>query len=259
MIISLLPGSGPSADNGPGTGTSAGLDDEALHRIYAYPAVDRPYVRFNFVAAADGAATSGGFSAGLGNDGDKRIFTVLRRLADVVLVGAGTIRAEGYEGELVDDDARAWRSQHGLAAHPAIAVISGSLNLDPESGFFTRAPVRPVILTAGTADAGRRAALSAVADVVDCGTGTVEAPAVLAEFGRRGLLKVLCEGGPAVLGDFTRSHTVDELALSISPLLAGGEGPRISTGDSPKDAVPMDLASLLTEESALYALYRRGA
>ncbi|MHA7241086.1 pyrimidine reductase family protein [Arthrobacter sp. TMS1-12-1] len=245
MITSLLPPTG------------APVDDDALHRIYAYPATDRPYVRFNFIAAADGAATSGGFSAGLGNDGDQRIFAVLRRLADVVLVGAGTIRAEGYGGELVDCDARSWRSAHGLAAHPAVAVISGSLALDPVSDFFRRAPVRPVVLTSAGAPADRRAALEEVADVVDCGADTVEAPTALAELGRRGLLRVLCEGGPAVLGDFTRSGAVDELCLSVSPLLVGGDGPRIAVGQSPADALALTLSSLLTEDSALYTLYRR--
>jgi len=247
VITSLVPAS------------AVAVDDDALHRIYAYPSTDRVCVRFNFVAAADGAATSGGFSAGLGNDGDKRIFTVLRRLSDVVLVGAGTIRAEGYEGDLVDDDARSWRSQHGLAPHPVIAVISGSLSLDPASGFFRRAPVRPIIFTSAAAPAVRRSALEAVADVVDCGRDTVEAAAVLTELTRRRLLKVLCEGGPAVLGNFTRSDAVDELCLSISPLLAGGDGPRVSVGNSPEDAVALTLASLLTEDSALYSLYRRAS
>ncbi|MBG6223739.1 riboflavin biosynthesis pyrimidine reductase [Arthrobacter sp. CAN_A2] len=245
MITSLIPATGGA------------IDDDALHRLYAYPVTDRPYVRFNFVAAADGAATSGGFSAGLGNDGDKRIFTVLRRLADVVLVGAGTIRAEGYGGELVDDDARSWRRGHGLAEHPAVAVISGSLDLDPSSDFFGQAPVRPLILTSTGAAADRRTALERVADVVDCGTDTVEAPAALAELGRRGLLKIICEGGPAVLGDFTRSGAVDELCLSISPLLAGGDGPRIAVGRSPEAAIGLTLSSLLAEDSALYTLYRR--
>jgi riboflavin biosynthesis pyrimidine reductase len=242
---------------------SAGpLDDGALHRIYAYPAeppTDRPYVRFNFIAAADGAATSGGLSAGLGNDGDQRIFTVLRRLADVVLVGAGTVRAEGYEGDLVDDAARAWRSARGLAPHPAIAVISGSLDLDPGAGFFRSAPVRPVILTSSDAPAGKRGALAAVADIITCGPDTVQVPAILAELGRRGLMKVLCEGGPSVLGSFTRADAVDELCLSISPLLAGGDGPRISVGASPTTPVALTLSSLLTQDGALYTLYRRAA
>jgi riboflavin biosynthesis pyrimidine reductase len=235
------------------------LDDDDLHRIYAYPPSDRPYVRFNFIAAADGAATSGGVSAGLGNDGDRRIFSVLRRLADVVLVGAGTVRAEGYEGDLVDDGAKFWRSGRGLAAHPAVAVISGSLDLDPAGGFFRNAPVRPVILTSRDAPAGRRRTLGAVADVVECGPDTVQVHAVLAELGRRGLGRVLCEGGPAILGDFTRADAVDELCLSISPLLAGGGGPRISSGGSPEHPVALTLSSLLREDSALFTLYRRGA
>lgn len=96
-----------------------------------------------------------------------------------------------------------------------------------------------------------------MADVVECGTDSVAAPAVLAELGRRGLLKVLCEGALPCWGDFTRSHAVDEPALSISPSLAGGDGPRIAVGDSPVESVPMTLASLLTEDSALYTLYRR--
>ncbi|WP_434993664.1 pyrimidine reductase family protein [Arthrobacter sp. Ld5] len=245
MITSLVPATG------------AAVDDDALHRIYAYPATDRPYVRFNFVAAADGAATSGGFSAGLGNDGDQRIFAVLRRLADVVLVGAGTIRAEGYGGDLVDGDARSWRRAHGLAAHPAVAVISGSLGLDPESDFFRKAPVRPLVLTSAAAPADRRAGLERVADVVDCGADTVDTRALLAELGRRGLLRVLCEGGPAVLGGFTRFGAVDELCLSISPLLVGGDGPRIAVGTGPEHPVGLALSSLLTEDSALYTLYRR--
>ncbi|WP_181034941.1 pyrimidine reductase family protein [Arthrobacter sp. B0490] len=247
MITSLVPAS-PEA-----------IDDGALHGIYAYPVTDRPFVRFNFVAAADGAATSGGFSAELGNDGDKRIFAVLRRLADVVLVGAGTVRAEGYAGALVDDDDRSWRAAHGLAPHPAIAVISGSLNLDPSGGFFRSAPVRPLVLTSAAAPADRRTELAEVADVVECGRDTVEVSAVLGELEGRGLLKVLCEGGPAVLGDFIRSDAVDELCLSISPLLAGGDGPRIAVGDSPTGPRALTLASLLTEDSALYTRYRRAS
>lgn len=247
MITSLVPAS------------PAAVDDGALHGIYAYPAADRPFVRFNFVAAADGAATSGGFSAGLGNDGDKRIFAVLRRLADVVLVGAGTVRAEGYAGALVDDDGRSWRAGQGLAPHPAVAVISGSLNLDPSGGFFRSAPVRPLVLTSAAAPADRRAALAGVADVVECGRDTVGVSAVLAELAGRGLLRVLCEGGPAVLGDFIRADAVDELCLSISPLLAGGDGPRIAVGDGPADLRALTLASLLTEDSALYTRYRRAS
>ncbi|WP_026550271.1 pyrimidine reductase family protein [Arthrobacter sp. Br18] len=253
MITSLLPGG------------SGALTDADLLRLYAYPAqgssaggssdTKAPYLRFNFVAAADGAATSNGLSAGLGNDGDKRIFGLLRRLADIILVGAGTIRAEGYGGSLVDDEGQAWRTARGLAPHPAVGIISGSLNLDPSSGLFARSPVRPLIFTGASAPSAQRDALSRVADVVVCGAESVETPALLEVLAGRSLPNVLCEGGPAVLGAMTASDAVDDLCLSISPVLAGGEGPRISVGQAPAGPVALSLASLLTEDSALYIRY----
>jgi riboflavin biosynthesis pyrimidine reductase len=245
VIASLLPGaSGP-------------LTAADLRARYAYPDPARPCVRFNFVAAADGAATASGRSAGLGNDGDRLIFGILRELADVVLVGAGTVRAEGYQGELVDAASQARRRSAGLAEHPALALISGSLDLDPAGGLFSASPVRPVIYTAAGADPDRRRALEAVADVVDCGTRTVDPAEVVRSLAGRGLTRVLCEGGPAVLGSFAAAGAVDELCLSTSPLLVGGDGPRISGGPGPERPVGLRLVSLLHAESALYARYVR--
>jgi riboflavin biosynthesis pyrimidine reductase len=245
VITSLLPG------------TPGPLTEADLRQRYAYPEPGRPFVRFNFVAAADGAATAAGRSAGLGNDGDRRIFAVLRELADVVLVGAGTIRAEGYQGELVDPATRARRRSAGLAEHPALAVISGSLDLDAAGGLFSASPVRPVIYTTAGADPDRRRALEAVADVVDCGERILEPAGVVRSLSGRGLDRVLCEGGPAVLGAFTAAGVIDELCLSTSPLLIGGDGPRISSGAGPGHPVGLRLVSLLHEDSALYARYLR--
>lgn len=248
MIASLVPG------------TSGALTDTDLLRLYAYPdqvspGPGLPYVRFNFVTSADGSATSNGLSAGLGNDGDKRIFHLLRRLPDIILVGAGTIRSEGYEGSLVDEEGWAWRTAHRLPEHPALGIISGSLNLDPGSGLFTKSPVRPVIFTSNSAPARQLSALSRVADVVVCGADAVEPASLLKALADRSLPRVLCEGGPAVLGALTASDAIDDLCLSISPLLAGGEGPWISAGQAPAYPVALSLASLLTEESALYIRY----
>ncbi|WP_159802550.1 pyrimidine reductase family protein [Arthrobacter zhaoguopingii] len=245
MITSLLPGA-------PGPLTEADLLAE-----YAYPPSPGPFVRFNFIASADGAASVTGRSGGLGNDGDRLIFALLRRLADVILVGAGTVRAEGYEGGLIDPDARAARRASGRAGHPAVAVISGSLDLDPASGFFAAPPARPLIFTTTAAGPGRRRALERVADVVDCGDSAVDPAQVVRHLAGRGLGRVLCEGGPAVLASFTAAGLVDELCLSLSPLLVGGEGPRISNGTGPPQPAPLRLVSLLHEESALYARYVR--
>lgn len=216
MITRLLP-----ADEG-------GLSDRELLAAYAYPESSRPWSRFNFVATADGAATSGGVSGGLGDSADKRVFTLLRRLADAVVVGAGTVRAEGYAGPLVDSVSQQWRTAHGLAAHPALVIISGSLRLEPDDEILTRSPVRPVILTTQQASATKRSAFAAAADVVVVGESELDVSAALDELHLRGLNRLLCEGGPSVLGTFQASGLLDELCLTVSPLLVGGVQPRIA-------------------------------
>ena len=137
----------------------ADVDDEQLLSWYAMPERPEGWVRFNFVASADGAATVQGRSGGLGNAADFRVLHLLRRLADVLLVGAGTIRAEGYGGDLVGDDGRSWRLERGLSPHPPVAVVSGRLDLDPGAPLFTEAVARPIVVTTVQADPERRRAL----------------------------------------------------------------------------------------------------
>src|SRR6187431_748722 len=101
----------------------------------------------NFVQSADGAATLGGRSGPLGGETDRALMQVLRTMADVIVVGAGTVRAEGYGGLAVSPAHSAWRTQHSLPAQPALAVVSGRLDLEPEDPFFAEAVGRPVIVT----------------------------------------------------------------------------------------------------------------
>src|SRR5688572_1564208 len=116
------------------------LDDGGLAAHYAYPdGLTAPYVRVNFVASADGAVSVEGRSGGLGTDGDRRVFGTLRELADVVLVGAGTVRVEDYRG--------ARRPTRGRDLPPPIAVVTGSADLDPEARLFTDTRVPPIVLT----------------------------------------------------------------------------------------------------------------
>ncbi len=242
----------------PGPGPSTELTDEQLIGFYAPPsqAAGRAWVRFNFVSAADGAATLDGLSGGLGTPGDRRLFALLRRPADVVLIGAGTIRAEGYEGDLVSAEDRAWREARGLPGHPGIAVLSGSLDLDPEGPFLARAPVRPLILTSESADPSRRRALERVADVVDCGEHRAEPARIVAELEARGHRLVHSEGGPSVLGAFVAAGLADELCLSLSPVAAGPAGRRIIGGPEIARATDLDLVGLLEEDGALFLRYR---
>src|SRR5687768_12372376 len=116
--------------------------DEALLRHYALRDRANFWVRANFIASLDGAATHDGHTRGLTNADDKRVFDLLRMLCDVVLVGAATVRSDGYAGRKVDRKAAAWRVEHGLPAEPALAVVSARLSLSADLAALARAPVR---------------------------------------------------------------------------------------------------------------------
>lgn len=183
----------------------------------------------NFVSSADGAVTLDGYSEGLSGEPDKRVFGLLRMLCDGLLVAAGTLRHEGYRAVRLSEPRRAWRREHGLAAYPRLVVVSGSLDLDPGQACFADAPVRPLVLTraAATPPPG----LTEVADLVRCGEERVDLAAGLAELRRRGLGELLCEGGPHLFGALTAADLVDELCLTVAPLLAGAGPGRITAGD----------------------------
>lgn len=208
--------------------------------IAAYAVPDRavPRVRMNFVMSLDGAVTIDGRSGGLGDPSDRLAMQVLRTLADVVLVGAGTVRVEGYGGVRVGEVDAAWRLEHGRAPQPRLAVVSAALDLDPQHPFFAKAVERPIVVTHAAAPADRRAALSAVADVLVCGDGgagaegdgSVDLEAMLASLVDLGIGRVLCEGGPRLFGALMNADLVDELCLSLSPMLVGGTAGRISRG-----------------------------
>lgn len=192
------------------------------------------WVRVNFVSTIDGSASADGVTGALGGPDDLRVFDLLRRITDVVLVAAGTVRDEGYGPMRVRESDVTWRRDHGMPDHPVFAIVSGSLSLDPSSRVFTEAPVRPVVLTSASAPADRRAALSAVADVVSCGDDTVDVALVRKALVSRGLGRIHCEGGPSFLGSLIAADLVDELCLTVDPSLEGGAGPRIATGLSPE-------------------------
>lgn len=228
------------------------LTDERIAECYA--SGSEPWLRVNFVESVDGAATRAGRSGGLGNPADRRVFGILRRLCDVVLVGAGTIRAEGYGGMKVDADSEAWRTEHGLAAQPRLAIVSDRLALSPDDAVFTEAINRPLVITnAANADAGADR-FADVADVVAAGTDRVDAakiPGILAD---RGLPRVTCEGGPALFGALVRAGAVDEVCVTVSPLLVGGRGPRITriADDLGQD---LQLAHVLSSQGTLLLRY----
>jgi riboflavin biosynthesis pyrimidine reductase len=232
---------------------SADASDDQLLEWYSGGGGAR--VVFNFVSSVDGSATLDGHSGGLGGPSDQRILRLLRRLADVLLVGAGTIRAEGYAGELLDPAGLAWRAAHGRTARPTVAVVSGSLRLDPASAFFTDAPARPILFTTRQSDPCKRAQFGEVADVIVAGEQSVDPRRVVAELTDRGHSRIHSEGGPKLFGSFQEAGVVDELCLTLSPTLVGGLGARVTAGADER-SFPLELRSLLRDGSTLFLRYR---
>jgi riboflavin biosynthesis pyrimidine reductase len=236
-------------------GPASTLDDDALLEAYAFPE-EEPWVRMNFISSLDGAATQQGRSGGLGDAADRRVFDLLRRPADAVLVGAGTTRVEGYGPMRLGEAAVAWRRAHDLPDHPVFVLVTRSLRLDPASPIFTEAPVRPVVYTVEGAAPERRAALAAVADVVDAGESDVDPQWMRDDLAARGLPRVNAEGGPSLFGSFLAADAVDELCLTLAPTIEAGDARRIahSTLSAP---TPMSLASVLRSGDELLLRYLR--
>ncbi len=219
-------------------------DDVDLGLAYAVPAAGTRHVRVNFVASADGAGAVDGHSDGLSGPADKEVFRVLRGLADVVVVGAGTARGEGY------GPVRRTRS----GARPPLALVTGHPDLDPTAPLFTEAATRTLLLTTAEADTS---AYDAVADVIVCGKGRVDLGAALDALAERGLTRVLCEGGPGVFGQLAGAGLLDELCLTVAPLLTGPGGPGITGGAPWAETRQLRLAGLLEDEGFLFCRYER--
>ncbi|MEU6766965.1 pyrimidine reductase family protein [Streptomyces sp. NPDC046853] len=230
-----------------------------LADAYAYPPGDTPWLRANMVSTLDGAAQHDGRSQPISNAADMRIFGTLRALADAVVVGAETVRQEGYRPARERADFAGRRAAAGQTAVPAIAVVSASLNLDFTLPLFTGPLVPTLVLTGAEAPADRVAAAEkAGAVVVIAGEGAVVEPERIAPaLAERGLTRLLTEGGPRLLGQFVAAGALDELCLTVSPMLTSGDAQRIAWGSSVEVPERFTLASVLEEAGFLFTRYRQ--
>ena len=219
----------------PGPAVVGDLDDDrpdasqALADLYAYPdpVPAHGWVRANMISTLDGSATAGdGLSGTIGGAADRMAFQVLRGLADVVLVGAGTARAEGYHLPAAQPEFAERRHAAGQHPAPALAVVTRTGALPPT----VAAPV--LVVTCANADVDTLRRRFGPDRVVVAGEDDVDPVLAAAQLAARGLPRVLLEGGPMLLGRFVGSGRLDELCLTLSPLLVGGEGPRITRGES---------------------------
>lgn len=237
----------------------AEVDPADAHARAERPApAGRPWLLANMVVSLDGATAVAGRSGALGSAGDKAVFSALRAVADVIVVGAATVRAEGYGPPRTPQARRAERLARGQEPFPRIVVVSRSLDLDPTSSMFTEAHEPPLVYTVATAPESKVAALAPVAEVVAAGEDSVDVTAMLADLGRRGVTVALTEGGPVLNGHFLAAGLVDELDLTTAPLLVGGDSDRVTAG-APIATEAFDLAHLWEDDGFLLARYvRRG-
>lgn len=215
---------------------------DRLAEAYAFRPSDRPVIRANMVASIDGAATADGKSAGLGGDGDHRIFHLQRSLADAIVVGAQTAVTEGY---------------HPPASAATLVLVSRSLNISPD--YETLADPRVVVATCASAPPdARRRLLDVGASVVDCGDDDVDPHRLVDHLAERDLRRVLCEGGPRFLAAITAADLLDELALTISPQVIAGDAPRIAHGVDVDGRRSMRLRHLIGDDDGfLFQLWER--
>jgi len=217
----------------------------------------RPGVRLNMIASVDGAAALAGRSGGLGGPADQELFATLRGLADVILVGAATMRDEAYGPARLDDAVRDRRRGWGLAPVPPVAVVTRACRLEWDSPFFTELGHRPIVLTTSAAAPADRAKAALVTEVIVAGHDGVDLTRAVAELGGRGYDNVLAEGGPGIAGQLAGAGLLDEVCLTLSPVLVAGSAGRILGGAGLDPPSGLELANVLTAEGYLFLRYRR--
>lgn len=221
----------------------------------------RPWVLVNMVASVDGSAIDAdGLSGGLSGGADKAVFSAIRAVADVIVAGAATVVAEDYGPSLPSAPIRRQRLARGQREVPRIAVVSGSLRLDPGQRLFRDATpdARPIVLTTDAADPARRDALEPVAEVHAVGGDRVEWDRALALLQAvTGARVVLCEGGPRTVAQLVAADLIDEVCVTLSPELVGGPGPRLAEGPFDPVGLALVLDRALTEDGYLFLRYLR--
>ncbi|GAB7003324.1 pyrimidine reductase family protein [Nocardioides sp. AN3] len=237
---------------------------EVADALAPYLDVDRSrpvhecWVTGHMVAGLDGTAAVGGRVGSLSTSPDQALFRRMRQIADIVLVGAETVRREGYRPVRLDEEAREWRRERGMTPTPPVAVVSRSLELDWTAPLFTHAPAdAPThVITCKAAPSSRLARAEERARIVVAGEDRVEPGAAMRALSELGHRVVLCEGGPTWLGELVAADRLDELCLSISPLMGGDPLP-VSVSPPGSQLAEFDLKGSMVEEDTLFLRYER--
>ncbi|WP_342742634.1 pyrimidine reductase family protein [Saccharopolyspora flava] len=231
------------------------MDRAELERLYGYPEDRSQWLAMNFVSSVDGAVEVAGRSRGLSNAADREVYPLGSSLADVVLVGASTAIIEEFRGIELDERQTELRARHGLAPVPRIAVVTSGRSLPPDAPVITEAQVPTIVITCDAAPATLREDWEAAgAEVLVAGHDSVDFAAATSALAQRGLKRMHCDGGPRLFGSLLEAGAVDELRLTLSPMLVSGTAERIAhgTGIDPAD---LTLASVLAQDDTLMIRY----
>jgi len=194
----------------------------------------------------------------LGTRHDRHLMDVLRSRCDAVIVGAGTVRHDGFPVLVRDAAVRRARVARGRPPHPLNVVLSRSLDLPVARDIFRRPDTEKVIFTSSLAPRARVQRFARIAEVVVLRGRTVKPAAVLRELGARGMKNVLLEGGGELHFAFAREHLVDEIYVTITPRLIGGDAPSLLDGRGflKKDHLELELVSHRRIGDELFLRYR---
>jgi riboflavin biosynthesis pyrimidine reductase len=219
----------------------------------------RPHVLSNMVSTVDGRASIEGRSGPIAGPADRQLFHALRSPVDAVMAGAGTMRVERYGRIIREESRRRLRLERGLSAEPLACIVSGSLALPPDLPLLAEPAAHVVVLTSSEAELP--ASVARVDYIRTTSGGELDLPGALSELRRRFAVEVLlCEGGPHLNGELLRAGLVDEMFISLSPELAGGDPPddgtlRIVAGEEFEKPLGLELAGVLEHDSHLFLRY----
>jgi riboflavin biosynthesis pyrimidine reductase len=246
---------------GPDGGAPRTVDESDLTELYRFPAPEgRCWVRSNFVMSLDGSVQGpDGRSSSINTQSDHEVFAIQRALADGVLVGANTVRIEGYHAIDLEPWQLKIREQEGLAPFPTLVIISASADLDPVIATPAEGVGGAVMIvtTAGKPADDLEPLRAAGVTVLEAEGGTLDLALIIDQLAGTGLPRLLCEGGPRLHNDLLAAGMVDEVSFTLAPVVVGGRGRRSTSGA----ALPVPRSFrlnhvLYADDGALFTNYR---
>lgn len=241
------------------------IDETSLSDLYRHPAPEgqHAWVRSNFVTSLDGSIQGAdGQSGSINSESDHRVFALHRAHTDAILVGAQTVRAEGYHAVDLEPWQRELRTAEGLNDFPLLAIVTRSLDLDPGIATNGVLPVGDVMILTTTGKTAEELAPFAEAgiDVVELGPDGVDLGAAIQHLVAAGYPRILCEGGARLHRDLLAADLLDEMSLTLAPVVVGGNGHRTTVGDPLTEQPVFTLSSALhAQDGALFLTYRRSS